>query len=187
MFGEVSITVTDEQCIKLCLNSHPDAYRQLVRRYQGPLVSYLIGRLGGLERAEEAAQETFVRAFFALGKLKTPESFFSWLLGIAGRVVKEGRRAQRRSLSVISSSPERSAAPEPAGDYLLEEAVAGLPEKYAEVVLLRYYGELSCAEVADRLGVPVGTVTKRLSRAYGMLRDSLGGQDGKQEKFEVRS
>lgn len=187
MFGEVSIAVTDGQCIKLCLNSHPNAYRQLVRRYQAPLVSYLIGRLGGLERAEEAAQETFVRAFFALAKLKTPESFFSWLLGIAGRVAKEERRARRRSLSVIRSSPERSAAPEPAGGYLLEEAVAGLPDKYAEVVLLRYYGELSCAEVADRLGAPVGTVTKRLSRAYGMLRDSLSEQDRKQKEFEVQS
>jgi hypothetical protein len=50
---------------------------------------------------------------------------------------------------------------------------------YREVVLMRYYGGLSCAEIGGNLGVPVGTVTKRLSRAYAMLRESLSSETSK--------
>jgi len=80
---------TDRECIEHCLDGHPDAYRHLVGRYQTVLVTYLAGHLGNREWAEEAAQEAFVRAYFALGKLRKPESFFSWLLGIAGRVAMD--------------------------------------------------------------------------------------------------
>jgi len=59
--------------------------------------------------------------------------------------------------------------------------VAGLPEPYREVILLRYYGDCSCAEVAERLGVPLGTVTKRLSRAYDEMRRSLAVRDPQKE------
>ena len=55
----------------------------------------------------------------------------------------------------------------------MEEAVAALPETYRQVILLRYYEGLSCLEVATRLGLPLGTVTKTLSRAYSLLRQEL--------------
>ena len=59
--------------------------------------------------------------------------------------------------------------PGPAPEYPLEEAIAVLPESYRQVILLRYYEGLSCQEVATRLGMPLGTVTKTLSRAYALL------------------
>jgi len=181
------MATTDNDCIKLCLNGHPNAFQQLVRRYQAPLLSYLVGRTGDMEQAEEVAQETFVRAFFALARLKALGSFFSWLLGIANRVAKEQRRAECRYREAVNSLRPRSAAPSPSNDAALEQALAELPARYAEVVLLRYYGELSCMEVADRLGVPLGTVTKRLSRAYSMLRESLREHDRRPERLEVQA
>jgi DNA-directed RNA polymerase specialized sigma24 family protein len=54
--------------------------------------------------------------------------------------------------------------------------VAALPEAYRTVILLRYYGGLSCSGIAAQLDMPLGTVTKTLSRAYALLRDSLQGQ-----------
>jgi RNA polymerase sigma-70 factor, ECF subfamily len=60
----------------------------------------------------------------------------------------------------------------------LEEAIAVLPESYRQVVLLRYYEGLSCQEVATRLGLPLGTVTKTLSRAYALLRQELTAREG---------
>ena len=86
---------TDRECIEHCLDGRPDAFRHLVGRYQAVLVTYLAGHLGNREWAEEAAQEAFVRAYFALGKLKKPDSFFSWLLGIAGREAMLGAGVQR--------------------------------------------------------------------------------------------
>jgi len=61
----------DRDCIRHCLNGHPEMYRELVGRYQAILLSYLAGQLGNRERAEEAVQETFVRAYFCLIKLKS--------------------------------------------------------------------------------------------------------------------
>jgi RNA polymerase sigma-70 factor, ECF subfamily len=52
-------------------------------------------------------------------------------------------------------------------------ALAALPEPYREVILLRFFGDCSCSEVAVRLGIPLGTVTKRLSRAYRRERHAL--------------
>ncbi len=56
---------SDRETIEQCLNGHPETYRQLVRRYQGSLLSFLAAKLGSVE--EEAGRETFVRAYFALG------------------------------------------------------------------------------------------------------------------------
>lgn len=168
---------TDRDCIQLCLDGHPETFRQLVVRYQAAVLSYLTGRLGDRDRGEEACQETFVRAYFALGKLKNPESLFSWLLGIANRVAAEQQRAEQRQRKVARLLSERGPMPELSHDYALEQAVASLPEGYREVVLLRYYGGRSCGQVAEQLGIPLGTVTKRLSRAYAMLRQSLRQDD----------
>ena len=168
---------TDTQYVQHCLDGDPAAFRYLVRRYQGPLVAYLVRRLGNADAASEVAQEAFVRAYFALQSLKKPESFFAWLLGIAIRAARELRRDEWRQRQIIQrSSPpplETSPEAESEADVAVTEAVARLPESCREVVLLRYYGGLSCAEVAARQGMPLGTVTKTLSRAYAMLRESL--------------
>ena len=63
-------------------------------------------------------------------------------------------------------------------EYPLEEAIAALPESHRQVILLRYYERLSCQEVATRLGLPLGTVTKTLSRAYALLRQELAAREG---------
>lgn len=164
---------TDGECIKQCLEGRPDAFRHLVARYQGAVLSFLAGKLGGWERTEEAAQETFVRAYFALGRLDKPESLPAWLLGIAGRVVKEQFRQQQRQRVAARLWAETRPSPEMSEGYALERAVSSLAEPYRQVVLLRYYGGCSCSDVAERLGMPLGTVTKYLSRAYTMLRDAL--------------
>src|ERR1035437_187841 len=77
-------------------NACPDHFRPLVNRYERQRFAGLSSRLGNQREAEEAAQESFVRAFMSLKKLRKPESFYAWLLGIAGRVLKEQFRAVKR-------------------------------------------------------------------------------------------
>lgn len=165
----------DKYYIERCLDGHPDDFRYLVRRYQGVLLAHLAGKLGNKTRADEAAQEAFVRAYFNMCKLKRPDSFFPWLLGIADRVAKEHQREEQvqRQREVVRSFSQEAPRTELSQDYALEVAIAELPEAYREVVLLRYYGEHSCNQIAQRLNMPLGTVTKMLSRAYSMLRSSL--------------
>ena len=169
--------VTDEYYIGRCLDGHPDDFRYLVRRYQAVLLAHLAGQLGSRDSAEEATQETLVRAYFGLEKLRKRQSFFPWLLGIASRVAKEQRRSEQRRRQIGDVLSEVVAEPELSQDYALEQAITALPERYQQVVLLRYYGNCSCSQVAEQLGMPLGTVTKRLSRAYAMLRESLRQED----------
>jgi RNA polymerase sigma-70 factor (ECF subfamily) len=166
---------SDKYYIERCLDGHPDDFRYLVRRYQAVLLAHLAGKLGEKTRADEASQEAFVRAYFNMSKLKKPDSFFSWLLGIADRVVKEHQREEqiRRKRESVRSFSEEAPRTELSQDYALEAAIAELPQVYKEVILLRYYGQRSCNQIAEQLDMPIGTVTKTLSRAYAMLRSSL--------------
>ena len=170
--------LTDKEYVEHCRDGQPEDFRLLVHRYQGPLFSWLAGRLRDHRLAEEAAQESFVRAFLSLKKLRKPESFYSWLLGIAGRVAKEQFRARERHQRDREAAEAMMAdAADHAIEYPLEEAIAVLPESHRQVVVLRYYEGLSCQEVATRLGMPLGTVTKTLSRAYALLRQELKARE----------
>lgn len=180
---------TDQEYVKQCRNGHPDDFRFLVQRYQRPLFAYLASRLRDQSQAEEAAQESFVRAFFALPRLNKPESFHTWLIGIAARVAHEFQRTVKRRAE--TPEPAEVAAVESAGEqeeYLLDEAIAALPASQREVILLRYYEGLSCQETADRLQTPLGTVTKNLSRAYAGLRQKLQSQPHteRRNEYELR-
>jgi len=175
---------TDGYYIKRCLNGHSDDFRWLVRRYQAVLLAHLTGRLGSRDRAEEAAQEAFVRAYFNLEKLKKRQAFSSWLMGIATRVAKEQQRSQKRRNQLPDSLPDKTPCSTVSQDRDLEQAIAELPDSYRQLILLRYYGGHSCTEVAQQLDMPVGTVTKTLSRAYARLRQSL--QQQKNENSEVQ-
>jgi len=172
------MTENDRYYVERCLDGHPDDFRHLVRQYQPVLLAHLAGKLGNRDRADEAAQETLVRAYFKMDKLRKPESFFAWLLGIADLVAKEQQRKEmiRRRRESVRASAEEAPEPELSQDFALEAAIAALPEAYRTVILLRYYGGLSCTGIAGQLDIPLGTVTKMLSRAYAMLRDSLQRQ-----------
>jgi RNA polymerase sigma factor (sigma-70 family) len=174
--------LTDKEHVDRCRDGHPEDFSWLVGRYQKPLFSYLAGRMGDRLQAEEAAQESFVRAFLSLNRLRKPESFYAWLLGIAGRVAKEQFRAaehrQRDRAAAEAITPEADCN---RADYPLEEAIGVLPESYRQVILLRYYEGLSCQEAATRLGMPLGTVTKTLSRAYALLRQELEAREGAEQ------
>jgi RNA polymerase sigma-70 factor (ECF subfamily) len=177
---------TDRDYVERCLDGHRDDFRHLVRRYEKPLLAGIRCRHVRPDAAEAAAQEALLRAFANLASLRKPDSFFSWLLGIAYHVLQERadrERRERAGLARMAAEPRTAdAAAEPwSGDAALEAALAALPDQYREVVLLRYYGDCSCAEVAERLGIPIGTVTKRLSRAYEAMRRSLAARDPEQE------
>ena len=166
--------LTDQTCVERSRDGHPEDFGLLVTRYQKPLFAYLVRRLGDPLEAAEAAQESFVRAFMALKTLRQPALFHSWLIGIAGRILKEqsrwkARRERNRAAVGVMLEADSGNAP----DYPLEEAIAALPETYRRVILLRYYEGLSCQDAATRLEMPLGTVTKTLSRAYGLLRQEL--------------
>ena len=166
---------SDRYYIERCLDGHPDDYRFLVQRYKSMIIASLAGRLRDRDLVEEAAHETFVRAYFNMDKLKKRDSFHAWLLGIADRVAREHGRKKQILLrhEDISSIPETATAEGQPMDFSLRAAISALPDKYRKVILLKYYSEKSCNQIAEQLEIPLFTVTKRLSRAYALLRKSL--------------
>ena len=169
---------TDQECVRLCLNGDPEMFRHLVLRYEVPLLKHLVGRLGNEVEAGEAAQETMVRAYSNLRSLKKAESFYAWLFGIANRVALESNRHNKRHVKSIDIETVADKAESCDGqsyrpDQALVRAIADLPEVYQQVILLRFYGDQSCAEISRSLNVSLGTVTSRLSRAYSLLRKAL--------------
>ena len=165
---------TDQEHIEGCLGGRTDEFRPLVERYERAVLAYLRGRLRHPDRAQEAAQESFVRAFFNLAKLKKRDSFFPWLLGIAHRVAREfDRREQtdrRMSAEYVEQRHRLAEVRTRSRDEVLEAAVSSLPAPLREVILLRFYAGCSCLQISERLDLPLGTVTKRLSRAYARIR-----------------
>jgi RNA polymerase sigma-70 factor, ECF subfamily len=158
------------------------AYEELVRRYQGIAHRVAFVITGEAAEAEDAAQVGFVKAYGALDRFDTGRPFRPWLLRIVANEARNRRRAaaRRAALEVAAArEPERS-APSPeaeaeAGERreALLRAVNALREEDRRVIALRYFLDLSEAEMTEVLGVASGTVKSRLSRAMGRLRASL--------------
>jgi RNA polymerase sigma-70 factor (ECF subfamily) len=157
------------------------AWEQVVRRYQQPVfrLAYLI--MGNVEDAEEIAQDTFVRAFKALHSFDVTRPLQPWLL----QITRNLSRNKRRSVGRYWAAVQRLWQTEPAARPLRETAVSGSEGEDAqllwqavkqcrptaqEIIYLRYFLELSEVETAVALGIKVGTVKSRLSRAREQLR-----------------
>jgi len=185
---------TDHECVRLCLDGHPEKFRHLVLRYERPLQRYLVGRLGNEVDATDAAQEAMVRAYFNLKALKKTESFYAWLLGIANRVAMENHRKNQRhvksidfsiDIEVVADKTDARDRQSYCTDQELAQAIGELPDLYKQVVLLRFYGDQSCADISRSLNVSLGTVTSQLSRAYSLLRKSLRKPTAYEQNPEV--
>jgi RNA polymerase sigma-70 factor (ECF subfamily) len=164
---------------RLAKEGDVDAYAALVRSHQsGALrLAYLI--CGGSSDAEDATQEAFVKAYYALDRFDTSAPFRNWLLRIVANEAKNRRRASGRrqhyELAVDPASGGTALSPEAAviaweARRSLADAVTRLPPRLRDVVACRYLLELSEAETAAVLGLPVGTAKSRLSRALDRLR-----------------
>jgi RNA polymerase sigma-70 factor (ECF subfamily) len=135
---------------------------------------------GNVHDAEDLVQETFLRAYRAFDRYRPGTNARAWLITILQRVRTDAfRRRQRRppTVELIGDGP---ATPPPqdalaSGGEILERALAALPEPFRTAVVLRDVQELSYAEIADALAIPVGTVMSRIHRGRALLRAALEG------------
>ncbi len=146
------------------------AFEQLVLARGPHLHRFLAVRMRDETEALDVLQETFTAAWQALPSLTSPARFWTWLCGIA--VHKAADAARRRRPEGLDEL-ELVGRSETAAVLEIREAVAALPEKQRRVVLLRYVLELSEEEVAEALGIRVGTVKSRSARARAALEELL--------------
>jgi RNA polymerase sigma-70 factor (ECF subfamily) len=147
-------------------------------------LGYLAGQLGRSDLAEEALQEVFVRCYFGLSSLEKPESFFAWMLGVANRVAKEQVRTEQKERETAEKLAQMPIQTDKGRDWPLAKTVAKLDDFSKQLILLRYYGGHSCKDVAAILNIPIGTVTKSLSRAFIKLREMLESQASRESEVQ---
>ncbi len=175
----------DAEWVRRAQEGDVGAYEELVSRY-GPIAqraAYLI--TGSAADADDAVQEAFVKAYYALGSFRREAPFRPWLLRIVTNEAKNRIRSQGRQANVAlrlqEDRPRGDAAPSPEAAVLskersrsLMEALNMLGETDRTVIFLRYFLDLSEAEMAVTLECRPGTVKSRLSRSLRRLRSALG-------------
>lgn len=169
------------------------AFGELARRYYPGVIRVIYRLSGDPDLAQDIAQETFLRSWLRLASFRPGSSLRSWLYRIAvNAALDQLRRKPDEPLD-----PERWTKPDPAfpdpqaalesGELsrTLARAVESLPRACRVVLVLREYGELSYAEIAAALDIPIGTVMSRLSSARERLRGELTGQGMRREPDDV--
>ncbi|GAA4558140.1 RNA polymerase sigma factor [Planotetraspora kaengkrachanensis] len=173
--------------------TEPEAFAVLFDRYAGMLYRYVSRRVGP-EIAEDLVGETFLAAF--AGRSGYDLSYADarpWLFGIVTNLISRHRRTEAAHYRALQRSPIEDVAHSDddriaagvtarAARPLLARALAGLAPKDRNVLLLVAWSDLSYEEVAQALGVPIGTVRSRLNRARRKVRSVLGDSNPMREE-----
>jgi len=182
-------TVTsDEQMVERALSGDPEAFGEIVRRWERRIFALAFGMLGREEDARDATQETFLAAFRNLRGFRGEAKVSSWLHRIAvNQCITRQRRAKVRSETALEDEAEKNAAvfalpadvsPARAAEHrevssAVRKAVGALPAELRQVVVMKEFEELTFQEISDVLDVPLSTVKSRLYTALRQLQMRL--------------
>ena len=162
------------------LRGDVEAFAEIVERWQGPLVALAYRFCHDRSRAEDMAQEAFVRAFRALHQWRREAAFSTWLFALATNVYRAELRRRRAPLVSLDDVADPVDSFDLAGDHedslrraAVRRALDALPARYRDTLVLFYFHEMDVERAAASLGVPVGTVKARLSRGRDLLRRKL--------------
>jgi RNA polymerase sigma-70 factor (ECF subfamily) len=182
----------DQADAERVLAGDESAFEGIVRRWQAPLVNLAYRFCRDPGRAEEMAQEAFLRAYRGLRQWRRDAAFSTWLFAVATNLYRsELRRIPDRTVSIGDVTELRD--PRPSDGGLAEEdryqavrsAILTLPAKYRDPMILFYFHEMDIAAAARSLNLPQGTVKARLSRGRELLRERFERRFGTPRWREV--
>ncbi len=156
------------------------AVRSVYQRYGGLVYSVAHKVLGDNALAEDATQQAFVQAWRSAASYDPARALAPWLAAIARRTAIDVYRRERRHRhhddleSVVGPSTPPPSADQLSDVWEVREALENLSESDRELIRLQHFGELTHAEIADRLDIPIGTVKSRSHRAHRKLAGLLG-------------
>ena len=175
------LSASDDQAdVDSVLAGDTNAFERIVRRWQGPLVNLAYRFCHDRSRAEDMAQDAFLRAYRALGRWRRDAVFSTWLFALATNLYRsELRRIPVRTVPLTDVAEPRDERSIDGGlddrdrNRAVRQAVIALPDKYREALILFYFHEMNVAAAAQSLGLPEGTVKARLSRGRKILRGKI--------------
>src|SRR5437868_1221296 len=164
---------TDGELIERTGAGDRTAFEKLYQRYARPVFGLALRRLGDRGRAEDALQETFVSVWRSAGTYKPERGPGApWLYGVARNAIVDRSRARNEP---PAEGPDERAE----GSWVqwrVHRALETLPDREREVIALAYWSDLSQSEVAEKLGIPLGTVKTRTRAALAHLAEALEGE-----------
>ena len=175
----------DGQLITAALKGDTTSYGEIVERYWKMAVALALSKINDSTEAEDIAQESFIKAYTQLHKLRCPDRFAGWLSKIVIQLCINHVRKYARVQRVVSldtqafeiSDSVLAFRSNPGLDEkqisFVRGTVAKLPDKFKNVVIMRYVPGLTSAEIAKKLGKRHGTIRVWLHRAYEILRKEL--------------
>ncbi len=181
---------SDQEVVAKCLSGDPDAYSTLVERYGGRVYNIALRITNDTDAANDCAQEAFIRAYRALHQYDPSLPFGPWLYRIttnASLNYVQRWHAHETPVEEFPDSPEPEESGPESSALRREElgevlgAMADLPAHYRAALTLRHMQQLSYQEVADSLGIPLGTVKTHLHRARAALKARLAARRKERE------
>lgn len=189
----IAANVDDHALVAAAQGGDRSSLDVLLRRHYDRIYAVCRRVIGHDADAADAAQEAMIAIVRGLAKFDGRSSFSTWTYRIATNAsLDELRRRQRRPVNHLAhkdndnnhveiADPQSSTRIDAIGDHLLiDSALAALPEDFRVAVVLRDVGDLDYAEIAEVLGVPVGTVKSRIARGRAVLAANLG-QDSRNQ------
>lgn len=170
-------TDPDRASVERVLGGDVEAFAEIVRRWQGPLVNMAWRYCRDRSRAEDMAQEAFVRAWRGLASWRRESNFSTWLFALAANVYRNELKRVPTGTVPMEDAGEPAVTPPQQEDLLrardceaVRRAVLALPPRYREPVILFYFHEMDVSAAARTMRLPEGTVKARLARARELLR-----------------
>lgn len=184
---------SDSEIKAIALQDRRAAADVLVRRYRDGLYRHAAGILKDYEEAIDVTQEVFIKAMREPRFFEEEFKMKAWLYRVTTNLCFNLVRNRKRRAAILESVPQpRSADPRQVDvvfrteqQEAIMEAMDALSDSHRRILMLRYYSDLSYAEIADTLDVKLGTVMSRLSRAKRRLVEALGEVEGSEEVQEV--
>ena len=167
---------SDELLMLAFCRGSKEAFTELFSRYKQPLFGFFQRRVPDSAQAEELTQETFLAVLRASARYEPSALFRTYLYAIGLKILRAHRRKtafRATFIGIAAGSREPVLEPAAHAEVLLRQAVGKLERLDREVLLLREFEQLSYAEIAEVLHLPVNTVRSRLFRARMALRDML--------------
>jgi RNA polymerase sigma-70 factor (ECF subfamily) len=193
--AERGVDAAEHEWIRASRGGDTEAFRRLVDRYRADVVELCVRIVRSREEGEEAAQDSFVRAWRALPKFREEARFSTWLFRIATRRALDSaetlrRRRERETTgdpALLDAAPDGGSAVSGAAQRKLWRALGGLEPVPRAVVALHYWGRHAVAEISEMLEMPEGTVKTHLHRSRAALRAAWIRESRKEARRELPS
>ena len=184
----MTANLTDEQLVEMAVGENPEAFGEIVKRWERKIFALCYGMLAREDEAKDAAQETFIAAYRNLSKFRGEAKVSSWLHRIAvNQCLTTKRRNKSRSEDFLDDETNADEKVFVAPAHLtpsktteqnerlqlVRQAVNSLPADLRQVIVMKEFEEMTFQEISDTLDIPLSTVKSRLYTALKQLRAKL--------------